>query len=63
MSSPLSRGRIRITMPEEDQEREITMKLLQFVGILVLLGAGGELLKAQMPPVVLRLDLINFVRL
>jgi hypothetical protein len=38
------------------------MKLLQFVRIFALLGAGGELLGAQMPPVVLRIDFSNFVR-
>ena len=38
------------------------MKLLQLVRTLVLLGAGGELLEAQMPPVVLRIDTANFVR-
>jgi hypothetical protein len=38
------------------------MKLPQLVRILVLLGAGGELLEAQMPPVVLRIDTANFVR-
>ncbi len=38
------------------------MKLLQFVRIFVLLAAGGELLGAQMPPVVLRIDTANFVR-
>ena len=49
-------------MPEADQKRDLTMKLLQLVRILVVLGAGGELLEAQMPPVVLRIDTGNFVR-
>ena len=35
------------------------MKLLQLVRILAVLGGGGELLEAQMPPVVLRLSLIH----
>src|SRR6516225_3510455 len=38
------------------------MKLLRRVGILVALGGAGELLQAQMPPVVLRIDTANFVR-
>ena len=38
------------------------MKLLRRVGILVALGGAGELLQAQMPPVVLRIDTVNFVR-
>ena len=38
------------------------MKLLQLVRILAVLGGGGELLEAQMPPVVLRIDSANFVR-
>jgi hypothetical protein len=38
------------------------MKLLQLVRILVVLGGGGELLEAQMAPVVLRIDTANFVR-
>ena len=38
------------------------MKLLQLVRILALLGGARELLKAQMPPVVLHIDSANFVR-
>ncbi len=35
---------------------------LQFIAVFGLLGAGGELLEAQMPSVVLRIDTANFVR-
>jgi uncharacterized protein (TIGR03437 family) len=38
------------------------MKLWHLVRILVVLGAAGELLEAQMPPVVLHIDSANFVR-
>jgi hypothetical protein len=38
------------------------MTLLQLVRVLALLGGGGELLEAQMPPAVLRIDTANFVR-